>query len=448
MAYNDSAYVYQGLIEISKNFESALKDMNRRTIQLMQNEKMSNTMQSIARITQQYELRLDNSATTIANALDKAIPKLDFTSQQVARSLQSISDQYNKIFESYDFTKIGISARSAMEQLQLTTIRQLCLSYETTMIHDAITCLANAQYENLPNVFNHAMKQPVIGAADVAFFKTGKIVPILEGKLVYPRGFRSSLDRLNKVTAENISDVSNIEYDTKQNVFLSTDSEINSKGMNIVCAGIELFDSGELFSEVELMDFISFLSRTPYAAGLTETGKKIYEWLKEMFLQKTNSISFDKDVYYHCRSRIKGSMPYTYDEMMKAPHGLPAPGRFNHVGRAHFYFSNTKRGAESEVKKHLKKDEELQTVKIKPVKRINMLDLSHTLQRGASFLKMIRYPLRDDNNKMPKEYLLPCFVADCCKTIGFDGIKYYGSKEYDNYVSWTDGYFVDAGMCE
>ena len=50
-------------------------------------------------------------------------------------------------------------------------------------------------------------------------------------------------------------------------------------------------------------------------------------------------------------------------------------------------------------------------------------------------------------NNLPRQYLLPGLVGDCCQRIGFDGIKYYGSKEYDNYVSWSDGYFADAGMC-
>ena len=139
-------------------------------------------------------------------------------------------------------------------------------------------------------------------------------------------------------------------------------------------------------------------------------------------------------------------MPFTFEQMKSAPYGASSAGRFNQVGRAHFYFSNTQRGAETEVGKHKKDEELIQTVRLKPVKPIRMLDLSHTLQRGTTFLRMIRYPL-DDTNKMPRQYLLPCFVADCCQNIGFDGIKYFGSKEYDNYVSWDDSYFADAGMC-
>lgn len=83
----------------------------------------------------------------------------------------------------------------------------------------------------------------------------------------------------------------------------------------------------------------------------------------------------------------------------------------------------------------------MQIVKIKPAKSIKLLDLSGTLLRGKTFLRYLRYSLDGASNRIPREYLIPCFVADCCKEIGFDGIKYYGSKEYSNYVVWNDGYF-------
>lgn len=88
----------------------------------------------------------------------------------------------------------------------------------------------------------------------------------------------------------------------------------------------------------------------------------------------------------------------------------------------------------------------LQTVKLKPVKGILMLDLSGSLTRGKTFLRYLRFSLSDVNDKMPREYLIPCYVSDCCKEIGFDGIKYYGAKDYSNYVAWNDGYFDYAGM--
>ena len=45
-----------------------------------------------------------------------------------------------------------------------------------------------------------------------------------------------------------------------------------------------------------------------------------------------------------------------------------------------------------------------------------------------------------------REYLIPNFVSDCCKRLEIEGIKYYGGKDYSNYVSWHEGYFEFVKM--
>jgi hypothetical protein len=396
-------------------------------------------------------LNLTNALLRIVESIGTILPNVELAYSaysSITKAIEKLAEQYRVLFCSYDFIGLSESTRNAIQESQFSSLIQLALSHETEMIHDLIGCMANAQYEYLPSVFNNAMAKDTMGAADVAFLKNGRLIPLIESELVYPRGLKTSIRGLTVASAVDIADKPDISYDNKKNEFLTSEASINSKGMNIICTCREIIGTGDLFTEVELMDFTSVLSRTPTAAGLCETGMKIYSWLEDLFKQGY-VVDFDCELYYHCRSRQKNSMPFTFDEMKKAPHGLPSAGRFNSVGRAHFYFANTRYGAEVEVKKHLKNDEVLQTVKLKPVKEIHLLDLSNTLQRGASFLKMMRYSVSDnENNKMPKEYLLPGYVADCCQMIGFDGIKYRGSDQYSNYVSWSDGYFTDAGMCE
>lgn len=61
---------------------------------------------------------------------------------------------------------------------------------------------------------------------------------------------------------------------------------------------------------------------------------------------------------------------------------------------------------------------------------------------GKEFLKYIRFDVRDNiSSWMPREYLIPNFLSDCCRQVGYEGIKYYGGKGYSNYVVWHDGYF-------
>lgn len=432
---------YRSLLAFVEVMSTQLQDLNLKAINLVQSKGAIEAIKAIQSTTELYKPDVYRTA----DALQKSFSKLNLPTLEFAKNLQAVASQYSALLGSYDYSALAESARIVLEQSQPTTILQLATSYKTEMIHDAISCIVNANYGYLPNILNQTMQKPQIGAADVAFLKTGVIIPVIESELVYPRGFKTSLKTLNKTTAEDIADNGDIQYDTKCHKFLYSDSDVDSKGLNIVCAGVELLH--DEFSETELINFVSYLFKTPMLGMFADTGKRIFDWLRNMFDLQENTVGFDLELYYHCRSREKGTMPYTFDEMMKAPYGLSGAGRFNQVGRSHFYFSSTKDGAKAEVKKHVKGDVILQTIKLKPVKGIKLLDLSGSLRRGAAFLKMIGYSLGDDTNKMPKEYLLPCFVADCCQRIGYDGIKYYGSKDYNNYVSWSDGYFEDAGMC-
>ena len=140
-------------------------------------------------------------------------------------------------------------------------------------------------------------------------------------------------------------------------------------------------------------------------------------------------------------------MPFVWDEMKKAPYGIPGVGRYNHIGQAFFYFADTKAGAESEILKHLTDDEILQTVSFRANGTPKIIDLSGPkLRRLKTFVKYIGYQVGEDNSKMPKMYLIPNYVSDCCRNCGIDGIKYYGGKDYSNYVTWDDHYYRFVGM--
>ena len=235
------------------------------------------------------------------------------------------------------------------------------------------------------------------------------------------------------------------------------------KEMNIICSATETFDSmkkisnenseynaneeSEFVEEIELMDFMDYIFKTPTLSSTHPTGIKIIEMIRNIWTSSssTNKIGFDEDIYYHSRARYIDTAPYVSDQMLKAPVGVTGPGRYNHPGRSHYYFANTREGSIEEVRKHLKNKQEIQTIKIKPVNSIVILDLSNTMKKGNIFLKYLRYPIDSVTDIMPREYLIPCFVSDCCKKVGFEGIKYYGSKSYNNYVCWKDGYFEFAG---
>lgn len=419
---------YKALIEFGNAYRDVIKELNDKTIKEFDDKKTKQLMNDLVH-KQGFS---DGVADTIRKTLSSMVQ--GYTSKLIMQHSNIINEKMI----------------NAISEFQIGIMYRISQSIKTEMIRGISSCFTNARFDGIAQIINKTMKMPIIQATDLAFLRTSDLIDVLGKEIIYPRGMITSLRKLNKQTADIISLNNSLEYDVERNVFTSSQGEVDSKGLNVICSGKQILSdsSGEIFTEDELIDFTTYLSRTLTLGGTTETGKKIISFIKELFSNNEKTIGFDKDKYYHCRSHEKGIMPFTYDQMLKAPYGLPWPGRFNHAGRSHYYFADTRLGAEAEVKKHMTNEDELQTVIIKPVKEIKLLDLSGTLKNGKLFLKYLRFSLSDVNDKMPREYLLPCYVADCCKVIGFEGIKYTGSKEYYNYVTWDDGYFEYVGMCE
>ena len=107
-----------------------------------------------------------------------------------------------------------------------------------------------------------------------------------------------------------------------------------------------------------------------------------------------------------------------------------------------YYFADKKEGAINEIKKHCSsKTHAIEVAEIKPKRSIKMIDLSEAgLSKRNNFIDYIRLAASNNSGKIKKEYLLPNFVAACCREAGIEGIKYYSSS-YNCYVTWQDDYF-------
>ena len=429
----DNKETFRIMIDIADNCAEVMKPLNQEAINFFSNEATASMLKSV-------------SSVSSLNGAGKM-------AEMIRNTIQPLIDSYGALFEKCDLNTVWKDRiKTLFAGIQMDTILQLTQSFQTDMIRDLTRCFANANYEYLPKVFNHTLSQQIIKAPDIAFIRTSEVAQIVHDELKYPRGFITSLNNLNKSTARVIAKNDELSYKVEGNCFVGSSGKADSKCLNVIVSGQELINDGqgERFSEKELIDFCSHLSETPTLALMYETGRAIKAYIKELFSEGKNSTSFDKSVYYHCRSHKEGEMSFTYDEMLKAPKGMPWAGRFNHIGTSVYYFADTRYGAEVEVNKHKSKDTVLQTVRIVPDERykINMLDLSGVLQRGRVFLKHLRFSVSNAESKMPREYLLPGFVADCCRDIGFEGIKYYGTEDYNNYVTWYDHFFKFGGMCE
>ena len=328
-------------------------------------------------------------------------------------------------------------ARIMSEQL-LSTYK--ALSFGTTELIERIQKASiELNFSAYINALANTLQSSQIVAQDFWYIKESASIQSLSREISFPRGFSTALRETNKSSAERIAPQKDICYDFSKRGFVyvsNPDAITFPREINCLCSGADLFDSyeDEFISILELMDFENFLFETNSFAITHPVGIKILT-----FLQKyVKRINFDAPIYYHSRAMDRES-PYVNAEMLTAPSGYTGAGRFNYPGQSFYYFSNAKEGAISEVRKH-NPMKRIQTAAVSPVQSIEMIDLSGKLRKGQNFLQHIRFPA-DLSIRFPKEYLLPCFVSDCCRYLGIGGIKYYGTASYSNYVCWNTGYF-------
>ena len=258
--------------------------------------------------------------------------------------------------------------------------------------------------------------------------------------LELPRGGKKVLKSLTKTTAKKLMQSDKIQFDPKEKNFYHKDSpDIKLSADQITVAESSL----ELFEEFSLDSILSFESKLEqnYAFALQHpVGARIFEILRNW----NNFVSFEDITYYHARTLGEWLRPYYDSEMMKAPTNVSAHGRYNEVGRSCYYIAEDKEGALREIYKHsggIKP--RVQLIGLKAVKPVKLLDLSGEARKTNRFIEHLRFTVENEAGKTVHEYLLPNYVASCCKEIGIDGIR-YRSTGYNCCVLWKDDYFEYA----
>lgn len=258
--------------------------------------------------------------------------------------------------------------------------------------------------------------------------------------LELPLGSKKVLKSLTKTTAKKLLQSDKIWFDPKEKDFYHKDSpdvKLSADQITVVESSLELFEE---FSLDSLVSFESKLEQN-YAFALQHpVGARIFEMLKNW----NHFISFEDITYYHARILGEHQRPYHDSEMMKAPTNVSAHGRYNEVGRSCYYIAEDKEGALKEIYKHSGGTKpRVQVIGLKAVKPVKLLDLSGEAKKTNRFIEHMRFTVENETGKTVHEYLLPNYVASCCKEIGIDGIR-YRSTGYNCCVLWKDDYFEYA----
>lgn len=255
--------------------------------------------------------------------------------------------------------------------------------------------------------------------------------------LVLPRGSKKVLKSLTKTTAKKLMESDKIQFDTKEKDFYhkeSPDVKFSADQITVVESSLELFEE---FSLDSLLSFESKLEQNYAFASRHPVGVRIFEMLENW----NHFVSFENITYYHARPLDEHQRPYHDFEMMRAPMNVSAHGRYNEVGRSCYYIAEDKEGALKEIYKHSGGTKpRVQVIGLKAVKLVKLLDLSGEAKKTNRFIEHMRFTVENEVGKTVLEYLLPNYVASCCKEIGIDGIR-YKSSGYNCCVLWKDDYF-------
>ena len=368
--------------------------------------------------TENYSRLVDNISKLTApnNAIEeavgryvKALEKLDTRIYEQPVMLDAITKQWDALARIADTYKTP----------EIDKLEKALLRNEVTALQTFTDTLNTMKYIEAPNI-------ALLKTADV--FKGAAL----------PKGMASVLSDMHVGTAKILSNSESVSYNTDSRLFYveqSPEDTATISETNILCSSMQLLSG---IDEADLISFLNCLEKQlPFASEHT-AGRRINEIIGDW----DTIIGFDRDIYYHARALSDMSCPYTESELGQAPYGFTWHGRFNYVGQSHYYFSDVQKGAMLEVAKH-SKESHVQIATLKPIRTIRMIDLSEELTVQNKFLEYCRFaPAPEQYPNIKREYLLPCYVATCCQRHGIEGIKYYGSKEYKNYVSWNDEYFM------
>jgi len=344
----------------------------------------------------------------------------------VNNQMKLLSSTNSSIKNLYDMEKIFT--------LQWDAISSIEKIYNTTNLDILQKSLLQNDFTGL-DIFVKSLNTQNISAPTLSFLKTAQIFDSFN--ITLPKGLPTILKNLHVETAENLAYLNNINLDVPSKSFYIVEKPYENASItetNILSSSLNLLEG---IDEVDLIEFLNHLSNYPYLAPKHEVGEKILQIISAWDLYT----DFEDEFYYHGRVKDINTCPYTDYQMMQAPTGVAGQGRYNNVGESHYYFSNKQIGAIIEVKRH-SKPSQIQIAKLKPKRSIKMIDLSQISTAQCKFLEYCRYsPDDNDFSKIRREYLIPGFIATCCKYNNIDGIKYYGSKEYTNFVSWNHSYF-------
>ena len=180
----------------------------------------------------------------------------------------------------------------------------------------------------------------------------------------------------------------------------------------------------------EVFSFYQYMAETPLLGLNHNIGMKIFDYICTL---EHDSLYIDLPMkLYHGRNREDKNRPLCKQELFTPPYGIASHGRANMIGIPALYFCND----QSTIIKELRwknEDNPLDCITFKTMKPLKLFDI-----RGESELFKFCYFPRNKSSTIA-EYIIPNFIADCCRYAKIDGLIYHSvqNESSTNYVIFS-----------
>ncbi|AMM95772.1 hypothetical protein UP17_25395 (plasmid) [Peribacillus simplex] len=192
------------------------------------------------------------------------------------------------------------------------------------------------------------------------------------------------------------------------------------------------------FRKVEVSNFSAFLRNNTMLGFKHSVGKRLYKLFECIFKEEEYEL-LENVKLYRGRTRNIGSKKFDSSQMWSPPIGVSSHGRYNLIGSSVLYLSDDKKYIPHEL--NYKGDQLLDIATVRINRQLKILDFSKMYGEFGRILSTSP----SSTNALKLEYLLTNYIAECCRHIGFHGIKYNGVKKGDykniallNYEQETD----------
>ena len=363
---------------------------------------------------------------------------------------EAFSPALASVADRLDFGELTTPIIGSVITTQQKLWAQCAVSYQTPAISQIFESVKANDLLGTYGRIAESLTAASVKAPDFALLgQVDGLIPTLEGLGYWndvPRGTKTFVRSLSRGARDILSRSEKVSVDLNDKKLLVEDEErdigpqshedagceirVGATTFNILASPLSVFDD---LTEADMMKLQQMCFDMQAYARECKAGRVISEAIEDW----KDLITFDHDCYYHARLKPAGEAPFLPDDMEKAPRQYVRCGRFNPPEKAYYYFSDTEHGAICEVGRH-GDGQEVQVARLVGKDGVRLIDFSGVGRECNYFLKYIRFPFASPDSIVPVEYLVPNFVAQCCRHAGIDGIKYYGSKEYSNYVVWDD----------